>query len=335
MPTLKDLASLTGVSVNTVSRALRDMPDIGEATKERIKRAAELLGYRPNTIARGLVLKRTFIIGALVTEIKNPYRSGLLQALRALLTRDGYHLLIESFEIDAEVGERIREMTSRGVDGLLIGNIDGILAEKEYWPDLQAVRQANIPLVTFFNAITSQVDSVALDHSAIAEQLTRHLIEAHGRQEILYVGGHRGCSRTAGYLRAMQNAGLDGVGGFVSLPYWDLGGTRDGIVERIARHGAPEGIVCHNDLTAIGVMAGLRQAGVRVPEDVAVVGTDNIEVAGFTNPTLTTAGVKPAVVAQTLVSLLMDQIECRTTGRRRVELPFEVFLRESCGCSGT
>lgn len=334
MTTLKDIAGLTGVSVNTVSRALRDMPDIGEATKDRIRRAANTLGYTPNAVARGLVLKRTFIIGALVTEIKNPSRSALLQALRELLMPEGYHLLIESYDADSEVAARIREMTSRGIDGLLLGNIDGILAEKEYWPELQSVIKGGVPVVTFFNAITSKIPRVNLDHTSIAEQLTRHLIDTHRLSDIRYVGGENQCSRATGYRTAMENAGLTDRVRFIPLPYWSLPETRDGIVGQIKKHGAPEGIVCHNDLTAIAVIAGLRKAGLRVPEDIAVVGTDNIEIAEFMHPTLSTAGIDPQVLAKKLFTLLTDQLNTQETSQAQsVELDFLLFFRESCGCT--
>ncbi len=336
MTTLKDIARLTGVSVNTVSRALRDMPDIGDATKERIRRVADTLDYTPNAIARGLVLKRTFVIGALVTELGNPSRSMLIRELRRLLGKQGYQLLIESYDTGDEVSERLRTMTSRGVDGLLIGNIDGILAEQEYWPDLQSILQSGIPVVVFFHAITTKVDNIVCDYADIAAQLTRHLIETHGLRGIVYTGENATCSRAMGYRRAMEGAGLEAQIGFIPLPYWSMRETRDAMVAYLHDHPAPEAIVCHNDLTAMGIMAGLRKVGLKVPDDIAIVGTDNIEMAEIVNPTLTTAGFDPNLMAHKIFTLLTDRIEHEKSSRtaQQVNLDFNIFLRESCGCSG-
>ena len=333
MTTLKDIAKLTGVSVNTVSRALKDMPDIGTKTKERVMRTAKELGYTPNVMARGLVLKRSFTIGVIVTELNNPSRSMLIHKLRQLASTKGFHLLVSGYDSDSDVGERIREMTSRGVDGLILGNIDGILAEKPFWPDLEMAAKSGIPSVSFFNSLTTKIDNVSFDYSALSEVLTRHLIEKHKLKKILYTGESLECLRATGYQKAMKSAGLQKNVGFIPLDYWSLPGNRKGIIEFVKKQGPPEGIVCHNDLSAIGVISGLRELGLRVPEDVAVVGIDNIELADFINPKLTTAGVSQAKVAEELFRMLEDRISGRHSGgMRQVKLNYEVFLRESCGC---
>ena len=333
MITLKDIAKLTGVSVNTACRALKDMPDIGADTTRRVKQAAETLGYTPNVMARGLVLKRSFTIGAVVTELSNPSRSMLIQKLRLLALNKGFHLLVSSYDSDDEVGDRIREMTSRAVDGLILGNIDGILAEKPYWPVLEMATKSGVPVVLFFNALTTKVDNVSVDYSMFTEQLTRHLIEAHRLKDILFVGESLDCPRGMGYSRAMNASGLERNIRAAPFGYWSVAETRKGIIEFVKTQRPPKGIVCHNDLAAIGVIAGLREAGWRVPEDVAVVGIDNIELADYLNPRLTTIGVDPIKVAEALFGLLESRIAGTYSGaRRQVKLTHDVFLRESCGC---
>ncbi|MEI6421229.1 MAG: LacI family DNA-binding transcriptional regulator [Lentisphaerota bacterium] len=333
MTTLKDIANLTGVTVNTVSRALKDMPDIGAKTKKRVIETAKKLGYTPNVMARGLVLKRSFTIGVIVTELGNPSRSMLIQKLRNLASSKGYHLLVTGYDTDAEVGEHIREMTSRGVDGLILGNIDSILAEKPFWPDLAMATKSGTPVVTFFNSLTTKIDNVLVDYSLLTEKLTSHLIEKHKLKKISYTGESLNCPRGMGYKRAMKNAGLEGNTGFIPLGYWGLAETSKGIADFVNKQRPPEGIICHNDLTAIGLIDGLRQSGLRVPEDVKVMGVDNIELAGFLNPKLTTIGVDPLRVAEELFRLLEDRIDGKYSGdARQVKLPFEMFLRESCGC---
>lgn len=333
MTTLKDIAHLTGVSVNTVSRALKNMPDIGAKTKARVAQAAKELGYTPNVMARGLVLRRSFTLGVIATEISNPARSMLIQKLRLLAASKGFHLLVSGYDAEAEVGERIRDMTSRGVEGLIIGNLDGILAEKAFWPELDAAVKSGVPVVTFFNSVTSRIDNVVVDYGAIAAGLTRHLIEKHGLKRILFTGASLDYQRGQGYCSAMHAAGLQDHLGFLPLGYWSLAETRAGMLAFLKAQRLPEGIVCHNDLTAIGVIAGLREAGLRVPEDVAVVGIDNIELADYLNPKLTTAGVNPMAVAETLFRLLETRLDGAPAGEaRQVRMDFDMAIRESCGC---
>ncbi len=333
MVTLRDIAKQTGVSVNTVSRALKDMPDIGAATKTRVVRTARQLGYSPNVMARGLVLRRAFAIGVIATELNNPSRSMLIQQLRLLAASKGYHLLVSGFDSECDVGARIREMTARGIDGLIIGNIDGVLAEEPFWPDLDRAVKAGIPAVAFFHTLTTRIDNVSVDYAAIARSLTRHLIECHGRRNVLFTGVDLRYPRGAGYARAMKAAGLTKKIGVIPLAYWNLRETRREITEYVKRRGAPDGVVCHNDLAAIGVIAGLRDAGLRVPEDVAVAGIDNIEMTEHLNPALTTAGVDPVRVAGELFRMLSDRISGAYSGKtRQVKLDAPIFLRESCGC---
>ena len=333
MVTLKDIAAATGVSVNSVCRALRDMPDIGAATKQRVREVADEMGYTPNVMARGLVLKRSFTIGIIVSESNNPSRSMLIQQLRRMALAEGYHLLVAGYDNESEVGGYIRDMRSRAVDGLILGNFDGVLADKPFFPAIEQAVEAGLPVVLFFNPLTKIADSLSVDYSVFTEKLTRHLIEGHGLKDIQFVGESLGTPRGTGYRRAMKAAGLEKQAKMMPFDYWSLVETRNGIMEYVKKQRPPEGIVCHNDLAAIGVISGLREAGFRVPEDVAVVGIDNIELADYLKPTLTTVGLDPEKVAGTLFSLLESRIDGEYSGEiRRVKLEHKLFLRESCGC---
>ena len=297
MTTLKDIAELTGVSVNTVSRALKDMPDIGAKTKERVRRAAEALGYTPNVLARGLATRRSYTLGLVATELANPVRSAFIEALRRLALDNGYQLLVGGFETEAQADGQIRELCARGVDGLVLGNVGGILSEKPYWPALEAAARAGIPAVVFYNVQTSKLDNVFLDYSRITEELTRHLIEKHRLQDIRFTGTTLDYDRGTGYRAAMRAAGLERHINLIPLTDYHMGPAREDMAAFLSGNPCPEAVVCHNDLAAIGIMAALRGRGLRVPEDVAVVGADNIEAADFLNPGLTSAGVAPELVA--------------------------------------
>lgn len=333
MTTLKDIAELTGVSVNTVSRALKDKPDIGAKTKERVRRAAATLSYVPNALARGLATRRSNTLGLVATELSNPARSALIEALRRLALDNGHQLLVGGFETEAQAEGQLREMLARGVDGLVLGNIEGILSEKPYWPSLESALRSGVVVVAFYQAQTSMIDQVAVDFPMFTGRLTSHLIETHGLRDIRFAGPSPTYARYQGYSGAMRNAGLGDKAALLPLSGWSMADARRGVVEFLKDNPPPQGIVCNNDLAAIGIMAGLRDKGLRVPEDVAVVGIDNIELADYLNPALTSAGAPPAKVAEALFGLLRSRIDGSYSGTgRQVELPFELFLRGSCGC---
>lgn len=331
--TLKDIANLTGVSLNTVSRALKDMPDIGTATKERIRKTANALGYTPNILARGLAIKRSFTIGMVSTELNNPVRSAFIEELRRVLRNNGYQLLVSGYEKSSDIEKDIREMSSRSVDGIVLGNVGGILSEQSYWPALQAAINGKIPVLAFYHVQTTILDNIFVNYSKLAEDLTSHLIEKHGLKDIRFAGTSTSYDRYAGYQKAMKAAGLKSYIKLIELKDYHMAPAHDSLLEYLKTHSSPEAIVCHNDLTAIGVMAALRSRGLYVPENVAVAGIDNIESAVFLNPPLTTAGINLSRMAEKIFRMLSERINGKYTGEgRRLELPFEMFFRESCGC---
>lgn len=334
MVTLKDIAKITGVSINTVSRALKDKPDIGAETKLRIKQTAETLGYTPNMLARSLASRKSSTIGLIASDLENPVRSILIGALRHTAAKNQNQLLVSGFDNENEIGGCIREMCARGVDGIILGNLGGILSEGAYWPALDAAVSSGIPAVTFYHAITNRIDNVFVDYSIITEDLAKHLIEDHKFRNIKFAAGTLNYERGDGYLRAMKAHGLDRHIGLI--PVFGMAESRHGITEYLKNNSAPEAVICHNDLVAIGLIAGLRDCGIRVPENVAVVGIDNVEFAEYMNPSLTTAGICLNTVAEELFGLLVSRIRGEYNGdARQVRLPFRRYVRESCGCVHT
>ena len=332
---LKDIAEVTGVSINTVSRSLRDMPDIGADTKQRVQAVASELGYLPNIQARGLVNRRSCTVGLIATELANPSRAAMVEALRQVAMHEDYQLVVRGFDGESDAGACIRDMVSRGVDGLVIGNISGELAQNACWPDLQAAAAAGVPFVVFFEAVSATVNRVGIDYEAIMHELTRHLITAHGHRAVAYLGVECEIGRGRGYLRAMESAGLAASVQHIPVRGWTVQAAKQGVIDFVAGNRPPAAIVCHNDTAAFGAMAGLRACGLEVPGDVAVVGVDNMELSAYTNPPLTTAGTHPTLAAEILFRALNDLMSASEPARaaRSIALPVDVFLRESCGCT--
>ena len=332
--TIMDIAKATGRSYPTVSRALNDHPKVSAKTKAAIRAAADRLGYSPNLMAKGLVQQRSQTLGLIATELNNPVRSALIEALRDLAVDRGYQLLVNGYRDESELPDRVRAMASRRVDGLIVGNLGGDMLAKPCWPQLKAASESGVAVVVFSHASGGQVDHVAINYESMVRQLTEHLIDVHGHRRICFAGAPPDSPRARGYGAAMQAAGLAAEMQFFCQGDYHMQAARssvEGILKQSPRFTA---IVCHNDLTAIGIMAGLREHGRRVPEDVAVVGLDDVELASYYQPTLTTAGVTPRRIADVFIELLSDRIkETEPTAPRRLELDFTLQFRESCGCS--
>jgi LacI family transcriptional regulator len=330
--TIHEVASEAGVSVSTASRILNGgtkgvRRDAVERAR-RVEAAAKRLGYQPDPSARGLVMKRTFSLGFIGTELGNPVRGKLIEAFRILALRNGYQLLVSGVAYGQDLAHTVESMVARRVDGLILGNLQGSGCEC-----LQALRQTSFPLVEFGQDRGFDWDLVRIDYAGMVRRLTLHLLEEHGLKRVVFAGFGSGCPRHEAYRTAMEEAGQSEHLGFWQVEASTLEAGCQ-LAQRHVREGArPEAIVCHNDLLAIGVIAGLRICGVRVPEDTAVVGLDNIEFAKYMQPRLTTAGVDSDHLAAALFELLLDRLQGKGSEKPgKIECPAAFHYRESCGC---
>jgi LacI family transcriptional regulator len=330
--TIHEVAREAGVSVSTASRILNGgtkglRRDAVERAR-RVEAAAESLGYQPDPSARSLVMKRTFSLGFIGTELGNPVRGKLIEAFRLLALRNGYQLLVSGVTYGEDLTHTVESMMARRVDGLILGNLQGSGCEC-----LQALWQKSFPMVEFGQDSGLDWDLVRIDYAGMVRSLTTHLLEDHGLKRVVFAGFGPGCPRHVAYRNAMEEAGQSEHIGLweVEAPTLEAGCQ---LAQRHVREGShPEAIVCHNDLLAIGVIAGLRICGVRVPEDTAVVGLDNIEVAKYMHPRLTTAGVDSDHLAAALFELLLDRLQGNGPGKPgKIECPATFHYRESCGC---
>ncbi len=330
--TIHQVAELAEVSVSTASRILnggtKGLRRDAVLRAERVIRAADQLGYRPNQTARGLVMKRSFNIGFIGTELGNPVRTELIETLRGMAGEKGFSLLTGGIKYGNSLESVFENIAERRIDGLILGNVSALpqsLADTLF--------KRNIPVVSFGGAPEKRWDCVVLDYAEMTRKLVEHLIVTHGLKKIVHAGEPQSYPRSEGYRRQMTNSGLGQYIGSWFSHEFSLEAGRKLAVRMIGAGPLPEAVVCHNDLLAIGIMAGLRGKGIRVPEDVVVTGLDNIEMAQYTNPSLTTSGVNPTVLAQKLFEMLIERMEGTYTGKpRAVHSREKLFIRESCGC---
>ncbi len=303
---LKDVAAKAGVSVATASRALADHPRISEATKERVRRAAAELGYTPSAIARSLVKRETRTLGVVTTSVTDPYAAELVRAVEDAAGAAGYTLiLLTSHHLPRREIAAIRTLQERRVDGIIVISPRGV---DQYGPLLEHL---TVPIVLVNHGLDHpQVRSVMADNRQGARLAVEYLLDL-GYHRIAFIGGPS-AGRTArerlqGYLEALQAAGQEPA---ADLIFPGQGRAEDGrraLQAMLALTPPPDAVLCYNDLTAFGVLAEAWAIGVRVPDDLAVIGFDNVPFSELTAPPLTTVAQPTDEMGHTAVELILRQ----------------------------
>ena len=329
---LKDVADLAGVSIKTVSNVVNRYEHVSEVTRDRVLTAVAELGYRPNLAARSLRQSRMGVIALEVPSLDVAYFTELATHVNEAAQRQGYLLLLDHTG-GSHAGEE------RLVHGLRSMLIDGaIMNPLSLRPGELDPSRARVPIVlTGEREFGRLYDHITIDNVAAAHEATRHLLEL-GRRRIAAIGldgrpraGDTIRRRWYGFSVAMHEAGLEVAARWV-LPGVDHG-HRDGLasVRRLlASRPRPDALFCFNDTVALGALRGLREAGVRVPDDVAVVAVDDIEEGRFSTPSLSTIAPDKARIARLAVQLLIDRITGRRTGQGEpFEVGYQLLVRES------
>ena len=304
---LKDVADKTGFSVNTVSLALRGSPRIPEDTAIRIRDAARDLNYMPNQVAKSLVSRETKTIGLVLTDITNPALTQAAQSIELALAERGYSTLFATSNNDLDEEKRVIAMfQSRQVDGMLI-----YPRSHRELDHIRQLRRANYPVVLLVADPDAGVDAVSVDERRGAYRAVRHLVEmGHKRIGIIDssnpMGNHE---KRDGYVAALTEAGLspdptlsaDPQGHSVIRGYWAM----DKLMRLADR---PSAVFTANDSLALGALRWTQKNGLQVPEDVAIVGFDNIEFAEHAATPLTSVNYEIRLVTDLAVARLIELI---------------------------
>jgi len=331
---IKDIAEQAGVSPPTVSRALSGSGRVSDATRAQIQQLATQLGYTPSLVARGLVTKRTNSVGVVVTNFADPFHSAVVQGIEAEAQRQNYSLFLASTPIDPEREvEVVRSFQGRQVDGVLVS---ASRVGNRYFELLQGT---GIPLVLINTHVASEhVPAIYHDDYEGMRQVVTHVL-ARGYRRVAYVGTALG--GRADYERKQAWRELLTEQGIAPYPMVDGPDSRmeSGLVAvdalfaiiQAAAQSPPDAICCYNDLMAIGVLAALRQRGLRTPGDVAVTGFDDLEMAAYVEPPLTTLrqprhelGVR---AMRTLLTMINDPTN--TAPPQHLPLRGELVVRQS------
>jgi LacI family transcriptional regulator len=329
--TIKDVARLAGVSVATVSRVLNASAPVRDATRARVLEIARQLRFAPNGAARTLSRRRAGALGVILPDLHGEFFSELLRGIDQEAQRAGHSLLVSSSHHDSHgVSVAVRTMRGR-VDGLLV------MAPDVEAGALDAALPDGLPVVLLNRAPGVTAASVMVDNYGGAHAMTTHLL-ALGHRRIGFVAGAvdnaDSDERELGFRAALDEAGVSfDEELYVRGDFTEDGGWR-GARELLSRAEPPSVIFAANDAMAVGVLSALRAMGIAVPSTVAVVGFDDIPIARFLNPPLTTVRVGIAALGARAVALLLDALGERSPPEstpQRAVLPAELIVRDSCG----
>ncbi len=310
MPTLKDIAAQTGYHVTTVSRVLTDKGDrvISPAARERILAVAQDLDYQPHFLARSLRRRRTFLIGVAGSLFGSETRAMQMRSLVGPFEKHGYGLLFQdSYNLFAAEKRAVRELVTKGVEGLILQSYAGEAELAEMLP-------ANIPCLLLVERPVKAAPCVVMDYAAGAALAVRRLAEmGHRRIAWLRIGRVTGAQRYEGYCRAMEALGLrdDALAPEMT---GERGFVRQYVIERADFFRSVTAILAPGDRWAGEAVGGLRCIGLRVPEDVSVVGYDDSEFAFAADPPLASIRHPHEEVGQTATAMMLALIEGRRPG---------------------
>jgi LacI family transcriptional regulator len=326
--TIRDVARAARVSVATVSRALNDSGPVRDDTRRRVRDAAQHLRFTPHGAARSLITSRTNTLGVLLPDLYGEFFSEIIRGIDRGAQRAGYQLLLSSARnARDEIHGAFRAMYGR-VDGLILMAPDVELAE------MFAQRRDGTPIV-FINSPVESTDArlITIDNHGGAYRMVKHLVQ-QGRERIAIITGadrnHDAAERLRGYRDALDELGMR------RDARWELRGDfTEAAGHRAARamlklEPRPTAIFAANDAMAIGALSALREEGIAVPEDVAVAGFDDIPIARYVSPPLSSVHVPIAQLGERAMELLLGTIaDPRNRGPGRIVLPTTIVIRKS------
>jgi DNA-binding LacI/PurR family transcriptional regulator len=329
--TIADVAERAGVSIATVSRVLNRTARVSDETASRVQKAIDELGFVPQAAARHLASRKTSTIGLLLPEVSSQFFFPILQGIEAATRQAGFDLLI-AIQPEEQARQLVHcQLGTHNTDGLLIF---GGLADS---PSLAQFTRLNFPVVLLYQAAPpgSGITSIQIENKNGAHRLVSHLIEVHGARRIAFLCGPQGNQdsgwRETGYHQALVDHQIEFDPRLVEPGNFSEQGGR-AAVERLLKNGVQfNAVFAGDDGTAIGALAALNQAGLKVPQDVALAGFDDIPPSRYLNPPLTTVRAPTEQVGHEAVKQLVKRIR---TGQADAEvlLPTELVIRQSCGC---
>jgi LacI family transcriptional regulator len=326
--TINDIAKLAGVSVATVSRVINRKPDVKAATKERVDNAIEHLNYSPNTVARGLVLKNSKVIGFIVPDIKSPNFPELARGIIAQAKKFGYSVMFFDTNHDDEiVKETIRLLQSKQVDGIIL-SFDS--ANRD---ELIRLRRTKFPVVQIYQKSPEiTVPTIKIDNFGSGYFATRYLLEmGHTIIGHITTGNETqsGSERLKGYRKALEEKDISFRNELVQTGSHTYKAGIECMDRLLQLNPRPTAVFASHDLMAIGAYNSIARHGLSIPADISIIGHDNIEMSDMVIPKLTTVDTFKYTLGQEGVNLLVKEMAEKTGEATEQRFPTKLIIRES------
>jgi DNA-binding LacI/PurR family transcriptional regulator len=324
---IKDIARMADVSHSTVSRALQHSPLINAATAEKIRRMAEASGYRASAIARSLVTRHTRTIGTVVTTITDPFAAEVVAGIEEAANEHDFSLLLANSNADPERELRVvHSLEERRVDGIIVTSSR---VGPVYGP---MIAQMRVPIVLLNNQHSSEsVHSVMIANTEASLGAIRYLIKL-GHRRIAYLGDKFGAQsdseRFAGYRQALDEADIPFRPELIVHGDGKSEGAIEAMAKLLRRTERPTAVFCYNDMSALGALRKIRAAGLRVPKDISLLGFDDLFIAQYTEPPLTTIRQPMREMGRLAMETLLHLLE-GSESAHRIHVPGELIIRES------
>ncbi|MFL6468704.1 MAG: LacI family DNA-binding transcriptional regulator [Pyrinomonadaceae bacterium] len=340
--TLNDIAEAVGVAAMTVSRVVSGEGYVSEDTRKKVLKAVKDLNYRPNGLARSLKRRFTETVGLVLGDISNPYSTELARSVRETLSNQGFNLFICISEYsEKEDIAAFESLAAHNVDGIIVATRSNQAGDRY----LRGLVETNVPIVTIGRDFHHKnVDLVSPDNLNGGFEATRHLIDL-GHKRIAFIGANLSSGthlkRLQGYLNALEHHSIPvderlitgrgddqpDVSGYSTE---DIG--FEGMKRLLSLPDPPTAVFARNDFTAIGAIRAISDAGLRIPEDIAIVGFDDIPLAARVSPSLTTVRQPMRTEGRIAAEMLLERITSASSiARRERILDCELIVRESSG----
>jgi LacI family transcriptional regulator len=330
-PTMNDVARLAGVGTMTVSRVLNESAPVSADAAERVYRAIEKLGYRPNEMARALRGVRTRSIGMIVPYLYDSFFATIAHEINTVAREHGYSVILATSDEDSDLEfTEAQLMLQRRVDGLIVIPADAHRSR------LNRAEFDKIHIVTLDRPMQDRrFDTVLVQNQSGAKRAVQHLVGEHGHRRVVFIGLNRQLytmrSRFEGYRRAMTEAGSRPEASFKCATQELTSAAISGLIRE---KDPPTAFFCSNNLTTRYALRALLDLGIRVPEEVALIGFDDFELAEILHPTLTVVRQPVYEVGRVAAGMLFDRLKRDEFPKdgNKIVLPVELVIRRSCGC---
>lgn len=327
MVKMSDVAKYTNVSTATVSRVLSNVANVSDETRNKVLEAINILGYRPNRLASNFRKSSAHTVLALIPDITNPFFSEVVKGLEKVAAERGYHVLLgdtgNSLIIERDLMELVREQV---VDGV-------ILATARVTNEEIQKQGRDLPIVVaceYFDEVS--IPTVSIDNVVASREATQYLID-YGHRRIAFISGRFNIllnrDRIRGYRQALEYNGIPVDESLIQEGDWTMESGMNAMSRLLAMAPLPTAVFAASDEMAVGAMKSLKAKGLRIPDDISVIGFDDISISKMVEPELTTVHQPKLELGEVAIHMLLNIIEGKKLERNQVILPHKLIIRGS------